>query len=248
MPQLDALNLIFIGLFVGLCILDTFYHPRPFPQVRYWRVKGVVFFVIGFLLNFYSPYVWDAYFGAHRLIDATRLPLPVAVIVGLFIYEFGVYVWHRAGHKFQWLWRWNHQIHHSAERIDIYGAYYFHPLDILAFAFLGSFFLVLVFGVSPDAAAIIGFITNLLAVLQHSNIKTPTWLGWFVMRPEAHNEHHQRGVHYRNFGDIPHWDMIFGTYHNPPQWQEEAGFYDGASARLADMFMGRDVSQSSGRK
>ena len=36
--------------------------------------------------------------------------------------------------------------------------------------------------------------------------------------------------------------MIFGTYRNPETFEGEAGFYDGASARVLDMALGRDVS------
>jgi len=176
------------------------------------------------------------------------MPLVPSVLIGLFVYELGIYAWHRAGHHFQPMWRWNHQLHHSADRIDVYGAYYFHPIDILGFALVGSFALVLILGVTPEAAAIIGFITNILAVIQHANIKTPRWLGWFIMRPEAHNVHHQRGVHFKNFGDIPHWDMLFGTYYNPATWEAEAGFFDGSSEHMTEILMGTDISRESGRR
>ena len=36
--------------------------------------------------------------------------------------------------------------------------------------------------------------------------------------------------------------MIFGTYRNPEMFEGEVGFYDGASARVGDMLLGRDVS------
>jgi hypothetical protein len=36
--------------------------------------------------------------------------------------------------------------------------------------------------------------------------------------------------------------MIFGTYRNPETFEGEAGFYDGASARVLNMVLGRDVS------
>ena len=45
-------------------------------------------------------------------------------------------------HNVPFLWRWFHQMHHSAERLDIPGAVYFHPFDMLGWAFLGSLVLV----------------------------------------------------------------------------------------------------------
>jgi sterol desaturase/sphingolipid hydroxylase (fatty acid hydroxylase superfamily) len=243
----DIYNSLFIGAFVLLCILDAFHKPRSFPEIRFWKTKGVLSFILAFYLTIYSPFLWDEWLGRHRLFDATQLPLLPSVIGGLFLYELAIYAWHRAGHAFQPMWRWNHQIHHSAERIDVYGALYFHPADIMGFALMGSLTLVMIFGITPEAASIVGFITNLLAIFQHSNLKTPRWLGYFVMRPEAHNLHHQKGVHFKNFGDIPHWDMLFGTFHNPATWDAEAGFFVGASARLPEMLMGRDMSRLSGR-
>ena len=38
-------------------------------------------------------------------------------------------------------------------------------------------------------------------------------------------------------------DMLFGTYENPETFEGEAGFYDGASNRVVDMLLGRDVSE-----
>jgi hypothetical protein len=36
---------------------------------------------------------------------------------------------------------------------------------------------------------------------------------------------------------------VFGTFRNPAQWKGDAGFYDGASARLGAMLLGRDVAK-----
>jgi hypothetical protein len=38
--------------------------------------------------------------------------------------------------------------------------------------------------------------------------------------------------------------MLFGTFVNPKTFVEECGFYDGASARVIDMHLFRDVSKS----
>ena len=38
-------------------------------------------------------------------------------------------------------------------------------------------------------------------------------------------------------------DMIFGTFENPKNYQKETGFYDGASNRIKDMLLFRDVSK-----
>ena len=50
--------------------------------------------------------------------------------------------WHRTMHANDFLWRWFHQMHHSAERVDVAGAFYFSPLDMVGWTFLGSLALV----------------------------------------------------------------------------------------------------------
>ena len=82
-----------------------------------------------------------------------------------------------------------------------------------------------------------------LSVFQHSNIRTPHWLGYFVQRPESHSRHHERGVHTGNFADLPVFDMLFGTYRNPKDFAAETGFRRGDSSRLAEMLLFRDIAQ-----
>ncbi len=74
-------------------------------------------------------------------------------------------------------------------------------------------------------------------MFQHTNVRTPQWLGYFVQRPESHSHHHERGVHARNYSDLPVFDMLFGTFHNPRGFAPATGFYDGASARIIDMLL-----------
>jgi sterol desaturase/sphingolipid hydroxylase (fatty acid hydroxylase superfamily) len=61
-----------------------------------------------------------------------------------------------------------------------------------------------------------------------------------------HAIHHQRGVHAYNYGVLAFSDLIFGTWRNPATFPQEAfGFWDGASAKVGAMLVGRDVSRSS---
>jgi sterol desaturase/sphingolipid hydroxylase (fatty acid hydroxylase superfamily) len=164
-------------------------------------------------------------------------------IVGLLVYEAGVYLWHRTMHRTTWLWRSFHQLHHSAERLDTYGAFWFSPLDILGWTALASLALTLVVGITPQAATIVLLLTTFLSIFQHANIRTPRWLGYFIQRPESHSRHHARGVHAGNFSDLPLYDLLFGTFHNPREFIAEQGFYHGGSARMLDMLRFRDVSE-----
>lgn len=229
-------------LYVSLIAADYFRPARTFERVSYWRARGALAFAVYFAIASNLPFLTDAFVAEHRVIDASALGVGWGAVVALLVLELGVYVWHRTLHAVPLLWRWLHQTHHSAERIDIWGAMYFHPLDTAGFTLLGSVVLVGLVGVVPEAAVIAGSIAWALSLFQHANLKTPSWLGYVVTRPESHCRHHERGVHAANYSDLPIWDILFGTFVNPETWEGQAGFYSGASGRMLDLLWGRDVS------
>ncbi len=121
-------------------------------------------------------------------------------------------------------------MHHSAERVDVLGAFYFHPLDNLVYAVMSSA-LGAMLGVSAEAAALTGIVIFAMACFQHANLRTPRWIGWVVQRPEAHAIHHERGVHAFNYGNLALFDQLFGTYRNAATYGDQrAGFWDGTSS------------------
>jgi sterol desaturase/sphingolipid hydroxylase (fatty acid hydroxylase superfamily) len=222
--------------------LEALAPARALPRVAGWRVKGIAAFVAYFFLSSYLPYAWAEYLAPLQLFDLTGLGAVGGTIAGLLVYEAGVYAWHRTMHGSNALWRAFHQMHHSAERLDTYGAFWFSPLDMAGWTALSSLCLTLVVGVTPEAAVYVLYITTFLGVFQHANVRTPRWLGYVVQRPESHSYHHERDVHARNYADLPLFDILFGTFYNPPRFAPATGFYDGASLRLGDMLAWRDVT------
>ena len=132
--------------------------------------------------------------------------------------------------------------------MDAAGAFWFSPLDMLGWTALSSLCLVLVVGLSPQAATLVLYATTFLSVFQHTNIRTPRWIGYFVQRPESHSVHHQRGVHAYNYSDLPLFDILFGTFRNPRDFAAEQGFWQGASSRVPQMLVFRDVASQGGMK
>ena len=86
-------------------------------------------------------------------------------------------------------------MHHSAERVDTYGAFWFSPLDMVGWTALFSLCADAGRPVTPEAAIAPCCVTTFLSVFQHANVRTPRWLGLLVQRPESHSFHHERGVH-----------------------------------------------------
>ena len=126
----------------------------------------------------YAPLMWDGWLGEHRLFAADTLPLWAQIVGGFLLLEFGVYAWHRTMHNTPFLWRWFHQMHHSAERVDIWGAFYFHPFDMLGWTFVGSLAWCSASASAPRRRSSSTSRRPSARMFQHANIRTPRWLGY----------------------------------------------------------------------
>ncbi len=239
---LDPASIIVISIFICLIIAEELFPGRPLPKIKYWKLKGFLSFIIYFYLSSYLPIIWNDYLAKYQLFDMSFLGDFGGAIVALLIYEMGVYVWHRSMHKSHLLWRVFHQMHHSAERVDTYGAFFFSPMDMLGFTFLTSLALVWVGGFTVQATIYAIYGATFLAVIQHANIKTPQWMGYIFQRPESHSVHHAKGIHAFNYSDLPLFDIILGTFNNPKDFANETGFYSGASSRIVDMMLFKDIN------
>ncbi len=233
-----------VGMFILFAIFDFAFPARAMPKKRFWRTRGIVAFILYYALAFTAPYLWDGLLAQYTVFDGSLSPLWVQVAGGYVLFNFGMYVWHRSMHGSDFLWHHLHQMHHSAERIDIWSAYWFHPLDMTGWALLGSLVFVGLFGISPEAGVIINLMGSFMAMFTHANIKTPHWLGYLISRPEMHAVHHERGVHRYNYADLPWFDMLFGTYRNPRFAPKHAGIVDGGSDRIGDLLIGRAIDRT----
>jgi sterol desaturase/sphingolipid hydroxylase (fatty acid hydroxylase superfamily) len=218
---------------------------RRFPAVRLWRWTGALFFVvlltISLLTPFFIPLAW---LEAHRVLNLSEWGF-ASVVPALLTTSFLTYWLHRAEHRLDWMWRGMHQLHHSVLRVDVSGAFFTHPTEMVVKITIGLVVSVFLYGLAPVTAATVSALAALLSMFQHWNARTPQWLGFLVQRPESHCLHHERGVHARNYGDLPIWDMIFGTFANPRTFEGEAGFGERASRRIGAMLFMRDVSSTS---
>lgn len=243
---LDPVSLTAIAIYAGLILWEQIAPAAKLAESRAWPLRGIIAFFIYLYVSSYLPLIWGEYLAPLQLFDLSVVHPVVAAIVGLLVVEFGIYWWHRSMHETNLLWRLFHQMHHSAERLDTFGAFYFSFMDIAAFTLLSSVALV-VLGLSPQAATTVILITTFLSTFQHTNVHTPQWLGYFLQRPESHSVHHAKGVHAFNYSDLPFFDLLFGTFRNPPKRETESGFYDGASERIVDMLLFKDINRTTSR-
>jgi sterol desaturase/sphingolipid hydroxylase (fatty acid hydroxylase superfamily) len=186
------------------------------------------------------PLDWLA---AHRLVDGTGLGVVGGTVVGYIVLSAAMYAYHRTCHAVPLLWRLSHQIHHSPQRVDMSGSVLFHPFEMVVQTLLQLAVTLLLLGLDPLAAALTGYVAAFYGMFQHWNIRTPQWLGYLIQRPEAHCEHHRLGVHAYNYGDLPIWDILLGTFRNPRSFSGECGFESPADRRIGAMLAWRDVNQ-----
>lgn len=238
----DPISLAFFGLFAALWVVEARFPARALTPIRGHRFRGVVSLLAYFLISSYLPLVLAPWFEPLRLFDLSALGAWGGGIAAYLVYQVFAYVYHRSIHRFDVLFRAVHQMHHSAERLDVPSAFLFGPLDMIGWTLVSTVALSLI-GISAAATVVFLLLGTFLSTFQHANLNTPRWLGYIVQRPESHSYHHARGVHAKNYADLPVFDLIFGSFVNPRDFAANTGYYDGASARVGDMLRCRDVTR-----
>lgn len=231
------------AVFATIACWERFAPGRQLKSIPFWSLKGILAGAVYWVVATYSPFLWADLLPTTPLIDGTGWPLYSATPAAFAVYQFGIYAWHRTMHAVPFLWRHFHQTHHSAERVDIWSALWFHPLDTAAFTLVGTLMVTVVLGVDPVAVLVAVLISVFTALFQHANIRTPRWIGFLIVRPESHMLHHERGVHRYNYCDLPLWDMVFGTFRNPKTWDAQAGLVDGGGEKYWSLLIGRDITR-----
>jgi sterol desaturase/sphingolipid hydroxylase (fatty acid hydroxylase superfamily) len=239
----DLVALLIPLTFLAMLAVETLGHTgRPWPAMHWWRAKGFAFFLVLMTINAVPPSLVPPEVAAHHLVDGSRLGLAGGVLVGYLLVSLANARVHRAYHRYPFLWRWVHQLHHAPQRLDVSGAVLFTPLEVSINVALSFTVMVFVLGLAPLAAAVTGYIAAFYGLFQHFNVRTPRWMGYLIQRPESHGVHHRRGLHAYNYTDLPLWDLLWGTFRNPRRFNGDVGFEEGPSARLWPMLIGRDVN------
>ena len=166
-------------------------------------------------------------------------PAIINGLIGYLVVTFINYWWHRFRHQSDLLWRLFHQIHHSTHRLQTAAALYAHPLDYASTIFIVNIVAYGLFGFDALSAAWVSTWVGIFELWEHTNIRTPHWLGYLIVRPEMHRIHHEFDRHQNNYA-IPLWDGLFGTYENPHR-EVECGFAQDREVRVGDMLRFRDV-------
>ena len=151
--------------------------------------------------------------GARLTLD---LPLwaqaPIAVVAG----DVLVYWFHRACHRFEFLWRF-HAVHHSTEELDWLAAHREHPVDGILTQLCQNLPAMLI-GLPIEMLAVLAVFRGAWGVFIHSNVRLSVGpLRYLLGAPELHHWHHARVRETEhNFANLAPWlDVVFATYHCP---------------------------------
>jgi sterol desaturase/sphingolipid hydroxylase (fatty acid hydroxylase superfamily) len=235
-------TLTVLALAVLMMVVERLKPGRTFPTVRGWWMRAIAANLVQVGIVFVAGALWDGWLVRNRPWSADRLGLAGGAAVGYVVITFIYYWWHRARHGSDFLWRWFHQFHHSPQRIEIITSFYKHPFELLANGILSSLIVYWLVGLDAKTATLAVTLTGIAELFYHWNVRTPYWLGFVIQRPEAHLVHHEQGLHAYNYGDLPLWDMLFGTFRNPKAWDARCGFAEDRELRVGELLIGRDVN------
>jgi sterol desaturase/sphingolipid hydroxylase (fatty acid hydroxylase superfamily) len=223
--------------------------PRiPVPAISgwYWR--------IGIVVGLSTGVSALAHLARHYLLfDFHVVNLPALVgtdwhgtlvqaVIAVTTQSFFLYWFHRAVHLRGLPWQ-VHQLHHASLRVSALTGAYYHPLELVVSSFAKTAVVFMFWGCTAEAAAAFSAMTTGLSIFSHSNLRTPVWIGHLLPRPESHYIHHEYRRHRMNFGSLPIWDMMFGTFENGGARPiPRVGFEPWMEHRLGDMLVLRDVN------
>jgi len=214
---------------------------RALEPVHGWYTRALAMTGVQFGITLATAGLWAQIFGTASLFHLRTWHAPLAEgFTAWFVGTFLFYWWHRLRHQ-NGFWLLFHQLHHSPSRIEVLTSFYKHPVEIFADAVLSALILYPLLGCSLEGAVWCNIFAATGEYFYHANIRTPKWLRLVIQTPELHSVHHQLDVHTCNFGDLPVWDRLFGTYRDSVEFAGTCGFPAGAEQKLLPMLVFRDV-------
>ena len=187
----------------------------------------LAFFMLDPLMSYLSQILhWEGW-GSFNLDDVwpgVTDQAQLSFLLYFVVLDFFEYWYHRAQHKWRWLWAL-HSLHHSQENMNLWSDDRNHLLDGLVHDLLFGL-VALVIGVQPGQYILLVSVSRMLQSLQHANIRIHFGrIGeYLLVSPRFHRWHHAIGIDHESSGKytlgghnfavlLPIWDVVFGTRH-----------------------------------
>ena len=147
----------------------------------------------------------------------SSLPVPVQFLILLLVFDLVGYGYHRTLHKFDWLYSF-HALHHDTRTLHVLKSNRLHVgEEVVNFLLLVPAMIIV--GCPPAMMTWLGMWEVFEGNLAHSNVnqKFPYWFHYVVRTADVHHIHHsaEDRLQNSNFGGLPIWDVLFGTYRHP---------------------------------
>jgi sterol desaturase/sphingolipid hydroxylase (fatty acid hydroxylase superfamily) len=229
-----AVNMIATGLMFAP--IERLFPQRPDQRLFrtewredlfYYLISSMMVQLITFLALAPSTFIMakTGNLAAFRTAVASQ-PWALQFLEVMLLTDFCQYWFHRAFHRFPFLWGF-HAVHHSAKSMDWLAGSRMHFVEIILLRGVTSLPL-LTLGFAPSVMqAYIGFV-YVYASLVHANLRGDfDGLGRFLVTPRFHHWHHaiEEEAIDKNFAvHFPFLDRLFGTYLFPKgQWPRGYG-------------------------
>ena len=217
----------FIAVFYSLeQILNTQFKFAKRPQHLFHNILFLVAFVLSNLLwatvtVFSIEWLNKNEIGLFYLVE---VPVWLKLVLGVAMFDFVSYWFHRFAHITPVLWRF-HRVHHSDTSMDASTNFRAHPVELTLYFGTASILAAAIFGLDLLTLGLYFLVLTPFFFFEHSNLRFPKWLdktvGLVFTTPNIHKVHHEQDQHYTdsNFSDIfIIWDRLFGTFkYKPPE-------------------------------
>lgn len=212
----------------GIGVLTLLELARPAEPGQSWRGRGrnVLFLAQFKLLGLAGLAAWYVFGPGPResLLQPGLLgggwPERIALVfANLVAIDLLFYWYHRAQHRFDFLWA-IHELHHADTELNATTSYRTYWLETPIQTALVITPTVLVFGgLGPTHAVVVLAFSLFFLVFSHANLRLRLGplTGW-VIGPQVHRVHHSRlpGHRDRNFAQyFPFLDRLFGSWYAP---------------------------------
>ena len=218
---------IVLGLIVVLFSVEQTIAQFKFSHRPNHLFNNALFKVLFIVINLFWAYVFISciqWLNKHEigLFYFIDVPLWVKLILGVAMFDFTFYWFHRMSHRVPFIWRF-HRVHHSDSSMDVSTAFRVHPIE--GFLWFGTSRILAagIFGLDIISLGFMGLVSTPIFFLVHSNISFPSWLdhtlGLVMLTPNQHKVHHEIDQEYTdsNYADVLIlWDRLFGTYRYKP--------------------------------
>lgn len=208
---------------IGIAVLTAFelWVPAESGQSIRGRMRNLIFLLIFKVLGLGGIALWYTFFLPAVLpMDAVNGFIRVlCIFANLLLIDLLFYAYHRAQHRFAFLWA-IHELHHADSELNATSSYRTYWLEVpIQGILIATPTLFLFGGLGPVHGSIVAACSIFFLIFAHANVRLQ--LGAFqswVINPQIHRIHHSRLPEHRdcNFAQIfPVIDRVFGTFHAP---------------------------------